>query len=53
MAVVRSGAPGQWEARQKILSPDGEADWMLDCAVTLPPGPLGDGPLLTLRRIGI
>ena len=53
MAVVRSDAPGRWEARQKILSPDGEADWMLDCSVSLPPGPLGDGPLLTLRRIGI
>ena len=53
MAVVRSDAPGHWEARQKILSPDGEADWMLDCSVTLPPGPLPDGPLLTLHRIGI
>ena len=39
MAVVRSDAPGRWEARQKILSPDGEADWMLDCSVALEPGP--------------
>ena len=53
MAVVRSDAPGHWEARQKILAPDGEADWMLDCSVTLPPGPLPDGPLLTLHRLGI
>jgi hypothetical protein len=53
MAVVRSDAPGHWEARQKILSPDGEADWMLDCAVTLDPGPLPDRPILQLRRIGI
>jgi hypothetical protein len=53
MAIVRSEAPGRWEARQKILSPDGEADWMVDCSVTLPPGLLGDAPLLTLRRIGI
>jgi superfamily II RNA helicase len=53
MAVVRSDAPGRWEARQKILSPDGEVDWMLDCSVTLEPGPLPDRGLLTLRRIGV
>jgi superfamily II RNA helicase len=53
MAVVRSDAPGRWEARQKILSPDGEADWMLDCSATLAPGPLADAPLLALNRIGI
>ena len=53
MAVVRSDGPGHWEARQKILSPDGEADWMLDCSVTLQSGPLVDAPLLTLQRIGI
>src|SRR5262249_55078329 len=50
--VARADARGHWEARQKILAPDGEADWMLDCSVTLPPGPLADGPLLTLCRIG-
>jgi hypothetical protein len=55
MAVVRPTAPDRWEARQKILAPDGEADWMLDCSVTLPPstGPLPDGRLLTLHRIGV
>ncbi|HET6981423.1 MAG TPA: DUF3516 domain-containing protein, partial [Myxococcaceae bacterium] len=52
MVVVRSDAPGHWEARQKILSPDGEADWMLDCSATLENGPLPDRPLLTLNRIG-
>ena len=52
MAVVRSDSPGHWEARQKILAPDGESDWMLDCSVTLAPGPLPDAPLLTLSRIG-
>jgi len=51
MAMVRSDAPGHWEARQKILTPDGEADWMLDCSVTLAPGPLPDAPLLTLNQI--
>ncbi len=53
MAIVRSDAPGHWEARQKVLSPDGEADWMLDCSVTVAPGALPDGPVLTLRRIGV
>ncbi|MGZ3445884.1 MAG: DUF3516 domain-containing protein, partial [Myxococcaceae bacterium] len=53
MAIVRSDGPGHWEARQKIIAPDGEADWMLDCSVTLAPGALPDAPLLTLHRIGI
>jgi hypothetical protein len=53
MAVVRSDSPGQWEARQKILAPDGEADWMLDCWVTLEAGALPDRPILQLRRIGV
>ena len=53
MAVVRSDTPGHWEARQKLLSPDGESDWMLDCSVTLPAGPLPEGPLLVLLRIGV
>jgi hypothetical protein len=51
MAVVRSVSPGHWEARQKILSPDGQADWMLDCSVTLPPGPLPETPLLTFHGL--
>jgi hypothetical protein len=53
MAVVRENAPGRWEARQKILSPDGEADWMLDCSVTVEPGPLPDRPVLQLHRVGL
>ena len=53
MAVVRQDGPGRWEARQKILAPDGEADWMLDCSVSLAPGPLPGGPILILRRIGV
>ena len=59
MAVVRRTVPqgpdgaGTWEARQRILDPDGEADWMLDCVAELPPGPLADAPLLQLRRIGV
>ncbi|MGZ6078502.1 MAG: DEAD/DEAH box helicase [Myxococcaceae bacterium] len=53
MAIVRSDGSGHWEARQKIIAPDGEADWMLDCSVTLAPGALPDAPLLTLHRIGI
>jgi superfamily II RNA helicase len=52
MAIVRTDGPGHWEARQKILAPEGEADWMLDCSVALPPGTLPEGPILTLRRIG-
>jgi superfamily II RNA helicase len=53
MSLVKPVGPRLWEARQRILDPEGHADWMLDCAALLPEGPLPDHPLLELRRVGV
>jgi superfamily II RNA helicase len=52
-SLVKQVGPRLWEARQRILDPEGHADWMLDCAAALPEGPLPDHPLLELRRVGV
>ncbi|MFY0521871.1 DEAD/DEAH box helicase [Archangium gephyra] len=49
---LKETGPRQWEAQQRILDPEGHADWMLDCAIDLTGRKVDDGPLLTLRRIG-
>ncbi|MBI5543259.1 MAG: DUF3516 domain-containing protein, partial [Deltaproteobacteria bacterium] len=42
----------RYEAIQKIVDPEGETDWMLDCIIDLG-GPVPEGtPLIALRRIG-
>lgn len=52
-SLVKPVGPRLWEARQRILDPEGHADWMLDCTATLPEGPLPDVALLELRRVGV
>ncbi|HMK73732.1 MAG TPA: DUF3516 domain-containing protein, partial [Myxococcaceae bacterium] len=53
LSLVRPVGPRSWEAKQRILDPEGQGDWMLDCTAALPSGPLPDHPLLELRRIGV
>ncbi|MCD6497032.1 MAG: DUF3516 domain-containing protein [Deltaproteobacteria bacterium] len=50
--ILRRTSKGEWIAQQKILSMDGQDDWMLDCIVDLihPRDP--NLPLITLQRIG-
>jgi hypothetical protein len=52
--LVQEG-PRLWRAQQRIVDPEGHADWMLDCVVDLNGWTQeGDGaPLLTLERISI
>jgi superfamily II RNA helicase len=52
-SLVKPVGPRAWEARQRILDPEGHGDWMVDCAAVLPEGPLPEEPLLELRRIGV
>ncbi len=52
-SLVKPVGPRLWEARQRILDPEGHAEWMLDCAAVLPEGSLPDTPLLELRRVGV
>lgn len=50
---IREIAPNQWEAQQKIVDPEGNDDWCLDCIIDLT-GPWSESePLIELRRIGI
>ncbi len=49
---VTSSGPRQWEVRQRVLDPEGDEDWMLDCTVDLTAPRPDDAPLIALRRIG-
>ena len=42
---------GTFTARQRILDPAEDEDWMIDCFVDVR-GTLDDGPLIELRGIG-
>jgi hypothetical protein len=42
----------RWTARQRVVDPTGEADWMLDCVVELREPRLEEQPLVQLVRIG-
>jgi hypothetical protein len=46
---------GTWTVRQRIIDPEGDEDWMIECAVDEKIVPLLDNnrPILTLRRIGV
>ena len=50
--ILKEAGPRRWEALQKIVAPDGEEDFMLDCVVDLAEPRPDDAPLLELRRIG-
>jgi len=43
----------QWSAQQKIVDPEGESDWVLECVVDLRDFVDEGQPILELRRIGI
>ncbi|MBI3185498.1 MAG: DUF3516 domain-containing protein [Myxococcales bacterium] len=42
----------RWTARQTLVDPEGEGDWMVECAIDLREGREEGAPLLELRRIG-
>jgi superfamily II RNA helicase len=50
--TLREEGPRSWRAQQRMLDPDGEGDWMLDCVIDLAVSRPDDAPLITLRRIG-
>lgn len=51
--VLRRTSKYRWEAIQKVVDPEGEADWMLDTVVDLEAPRPPDAPLIALRRIGV
>lgn len=52
MTLLKPAGERFWEVQQRILDPEGHADWMLDCVVDLSERKVDERPLLTLRRIG-
>jgi superfamily II RNA helicase len=50
---IKQVGPKQWEARQKILDPEGNEDWALECFVDLREPRPEEQPIIELRRIGI
>ncbi|MHB8877746.1 MAG: DUF3516 domain-containing protein, partial [Myxococcaceae bacterium] len=50
--VITAEGGRRWTARQRLIDPAGEADWMLDCAVDLTGPRDAELPLIELRRIG-
>ncbi len=44
--------PGSYLARQRIVDPQGEVDWVVECAVDLSAGREEDEPLIELVRVG-
>jgi superfamily II RNA helicase len=49
--ILREEAPRLWNARQKIIDPEGDEDWFLDCVVDLRTPRDEDKPLIELREI--
>ena len=50
--MITQDSPRVWTARQKLWDPQGNAEWMIDCAVDLTEHVPEDVPLIDLRRIG-
>ncbi len=44
--------PRTYAARQRIVDPEGEVDWVIECAIDLGQERLADAPLIELVRIG-
>jgi superfamily II RNA helicase len=51
--VLREEGPNVWTALQKIIDPEGNDDWGIDCLIDLNTPRDSDEPLIELRRLGI
>ncbi len=50
--TLKAVGPRKWEVSQRILDPEGDDDWMLECLVDLTIQRPDEAPLIALRRIG-
>ncbi len=51
--VIRQDANRLWTVHQKIIDPEGEEDWGLECEIDLTKPYDETGPLIELKKIGI
>ena len=49
---LEKAGPGAYRARQRIVDPQGEVDWVVECAVDLSATRPDDAPLIELVRVG-
>lgn len=52
LTQLREVAPRRWEARQTILDPGGDGDWMLELLFDMTKSPGAELPVPVLRRVG-
>jgi hypothetical protein len=45
--------PGRFRVQQRLIDPEGDEDWALDCIVDVTEARAEDAPLLDLQRIGV
>jgi superfamily II RNA helicase len=53
LTLLEKLAPTRYRVQQRLIDPEGEEDWALDCLVDLDGPRPEDAPLLDLQRIGI
>jgi hypothetical protein len=49
---LEKSGPATYAARQRIVDPEGEVDWVIECAIDLGLERPAEGPLIELVRIG-
>jgi hypothetical protein len=50
--LLEKTGPRTYAARQRIVDPEGEVDWVIECAIDLVRERLADAPLIELVRVG-
>ncbi len=51
--LLEKSGPGRYRVRQRIVDPEGEVDWAMECAVDLSAARDEEAPLLELVRVGV
>ena len=51
--LLKQIEPRRWQALQKIVDENGEADWVIECLVDLSEARVEDLPLIEIVRIGV
>ncbi len=53
--LIQEIAPRRWRAQQRLIDPEGDEDWAIDCVVDLSraPAPAAGEPLIELQRVGV
>jgi hypothetical protein len=49
---IEKTGPATYAARQRIVDPEGEVDWVIECAIALDAERTDEGPFIELVRIG-